>query len=49
MERPAVCNCPKTKCVRHGNCEQCEAYHRERNNRPYCRREKGIFRKLFSK
>lgn len=40
------CKCPKKKCERHGNCKECEAYHARGKRLPYCKREKGIFKKL---
>ncbi len=43
------CSCPKTRCKRDGDCEKCEAYHRDRNNLPYCRREKSFIVKMLSK
>jgi hypothetical protein len=32
-----VCNCPKTKCERHGNCDACTEHHRlNKKYEPYC-------------
>ena len=40
------CSCPKTKCVRHGNCKDCSEYHAK--SLPRCKRErKNILNKLF--
>jgi len=34
-------DCPCTNdCVRHGDCEACQASHRERGSLPVCQREK---------
>ena len=33
------CNCPKTKCIRHGNCDACMAYHKTSKRDPYCLRK----------
>ncbi|HEX3038084.1 MAG TPA: hypothetical protein VHO94_03720 [Oscillospiraceae bacterium] len=34
------CNCPKTKCERHGNCEECIKHHEAKKRYPpYCKRE----------
>ncbi|MBA1335654.1 MAG: hypothetical protein HPY66_1280 [Firmicutes bacterium] len=43
------CNCPKTNCERHNDCEKCEAYHAEKGNLPYCKREKSFITKFFSR
>lgn len=33
------CQCKKEKCKRHGNCEECIAYHEEHKRfLPYCKR-----------
>ena len=34
------CNCPKKKCVRHGNCEECMSKHGEKKTFSFCKREK---------
>lgn len=36
------CTCKRTKCERHGNCEECIAHHKEKETKylPYCMREK---------
>lgn len=35
------CPCKRTKCVRHGNCEECIAHHKEKETKyePYCMRK----------
>lgn len=31
------CNCPRTKCERHGNCDACTVHHRlNKKYEPYC-------------
>ena len=30
------CTCPNTKCVRHGRCCECVAWHRKKGNPPNC-------------
>lgn len=34
------CTCSKLKCVRHGKCSECMAYHMKKDNLPRCKREK---------
>ena len=38
-----ACQCPNTKCKRHGNCEACKKNHR--NTTMYCELKDGTFRK----
>ena len=35
------CPCRRTKCTRHGNCEECIAHHNENETKykPYCMRK----------
>lgn len=35
------CPCKRKKCVRHGNCEECIAHHKEKETKyePYCMRK----------
>ncbi len=33
------CKCKKQRCARHGDCESCRAFHKEKNTSPYCERE----------
>jgi len=43
------CTCSKTKCVRHGKCQECIKKHKEKNNLPWCKREKkNIVKKIFA-
>lgn len=35
------CNCPKTNCIRHGDCEACKQYHETGKRVPYCLRKSG--------
>lgn len=37
-EIKADCPCPKTKCERHGRCQECTAYHARKNKLPRCKR-----------
>lgn len=39
------CPCKKKKCPRHGNCEECIPYHKNKGKLPYCER-KGFLKKL---
>ncbi|MEA4894693.1 MAG: hypothetical protein VB064_05480 [Oscillospiraceae bacterium] len=40
MEETKDCPCPKKKCPRHGNCNECRAYHAEyKKYPPYCERQ----------
>ena len=41
------CPCPKLGCPRHGKCEECEKYHSSLNGLPFCKREHGLFTKIF--
>jgi len=43
------CDCPKKKCIRHGNCPECIAHHKK--SLPWCKREKkeSLITRLFSK
>ncbi|MFX1316132.1 MAG: hypothetical protein ACFE9T_09735 [Promethearchaeota archaeon] len=41
------CPCPKTACSNHGNCEECNKYHSISKSLPFCKREHGIFTKIF--
>jgi len=44
------CDCPKKKCVRHGQCIECIEHHRKREQDPYCKRmKKSIFARLIGK
>jgi hypothetical protein len=38
--------CPTQTCERHTNCEVCQAYHKEKGNRPYCRRKKTFWQRI---
>lgn len=33
-----VCNCPKIKCQRYGQCEECIKHHASKGGRAYCKR-----------
>jgi hypothetical protein len=33
------CPCPKVKCVLHGWCEPCTAYHESKGQKPFCLRK----------
>jgi hypothetical protein len=35
------CNCPKTKCERHGKCDECRQFHGAKGKLPYCERPKS--------
>ncbi|HTY89757.1 MAG TPA: hypothetical protein VMC84_01130 [Methanocella sp.] len=39
MHKPD-CPCPKSKCERHGYCDECRQYHGLRSGLPYCERPK---------
>ncbi len=32
------CPCPDRKCPMHGDCSACVAYHKAKNENPYCAR-----------
>ena len=41
MEENNQCNCPKTKCTRHGKCDECRKHHAEHKKYPpFCDRQK---------
>jgi hypothetical protein len=42
------CPCPKTKCPRRGQCEECQAYHGAKGKLPYCLRKRTKRDKLFA-
>ncbi|MFX0032843.1 MAG: hypothetical protein ACFE8E_05020 [Candidatus Hodarchaeota archaeon] len=42
-----ICPCPKKACSNHGNCEECNKYHSNANNLPFCKREHGFLTKLL--
>jgi hypothetical protein len=42
------CPCKKKKCPRHGNCEECIPYHKNKGQLPYCER-KSFLKKLARK
>lgn len=45
-----VCSCKKLKCVRHGKCDECIAYHKNKDQLPRCKRpKKSIFNFLKKK
>lgn len=44
-----VCPCPKIKCSNHGNCEECTKYHSISDGLPFCKRELGLFTRIFYK
>ena len=37
------CSCKKKHCERHGNCDDCKAYHAESKRKRPCEREKNAF------
>lgn len=43
-----VCNCKKTKCIRHGKCKECIEHHNRTKSLspPYCKRPPKKVRKL---
>jgi len=43
------CNCPKTKCERHGLCDLCREYHYGKGKLPYCERKNGKEMKKMNK
>ena len=42
MEINANCPCSKTKCIRHGRCNECRAHHAKRNRPRPCERKGKI-------
>ncbi|EGD46156.1 hypothetical protein Cpap_0450 [Ruminiclostridium papyrosolvens DSM 2782] len=36
-----VCSCKKIKCIRHGRCQECIAYHNGKNSLPRCKRKEA--------
>jgi hypothetical protein len=44
------CTCPKKRCKRHDNCDECRIYHSSKKKLPpFCERKKGLFYRLFHK
>lgn len=41
------CPCPKKGCINHGNCKECSEHHLTSNTLPFCKREHGLFTKIF--
>lgn len=35
-----TCNCPRSRCERHGKCAECMEHHKNEKHPPYCKRVK---------